>query len=129
MKNTELAKLITDTLIERNSKGVPGTMGMPLFLGGDMCDPRPEGIEAVVLEVLEAQWPEERALELLERCRTALDDWINTYASDMCSDERVAEAVKRIGDNGGTLAYIAEIQQDVREYLKRHQPQKNGVTE
>ena len=39
---------------------------------------------------------------------TALDDWTNTYASDFCDEERVKEAWKRISDNGGTIAYIAD---------------------
>ncbi len=55
--------------------------------------------------------------ELLRRCSVALDDWLNTYASEFCDDARVAEAIKRIADNGGTLAYIAELQQDIKAAL------------
>ena len=52
--------------------------------------------------------------ELLDRCRIALDDWINTYAAELCDEERVQEAGKRIADNGGTLAYVARLIADIR---------------
>jgi len=48
----------------------------------------------------------------------ALDDWINTYASEMCDKARVEEAWKRIKDEGGTLAYIADVQERNRKALK-----------
>jgi len=48
---------------------------------------------------------------------TALDDWINTYASEFCGADRVAAAGKRIMDQGGTLAYIADIQEENRKAL------------
>ena len=54
MTNKELAKLIADTLEERDRNGVPGTLGMPVMLGGDLCDPDMKAIEAVILEMLEA---------------------------------------------------------------------------
>ena len=47
----------------------------------------------------------------------AIDDWLNTYAFDLCSEERVKEAHDRIMREGGTLAYIAEIQQRNRKAL------------
>lgn len=60
----------------------------------------------------------ERLLEqALARSVTALDDWINTYASEFCDADRVAAASKRIMDQGGTLAYIADIQKRNREAL------------
>lgn len=55
--------------------------------------------------------------DALERSKTALDDWLNTYASEFCDEERVAEAGKRIMDGGGTLAYIADIQEQNRVAL------------
>lgn len=60
----------------------------------------------------------ERALQqALSLSVTALDDWLNTYASEFCKKERVDEAKKRIRDKGGTLAYIAKIQAKNREVL------------
>lgn len=56
--------------------------------------------------------------EALERSKTALDDWINTYASEFCDEERVDEAGQRIREGGGTLAYLADIQKQNRDALK-----------
>lgn len=53
---------------------------------------------------------------------TAIDDWLNTYADDMCDPDRVAEARARIGQFG-TLAYIAEVQTANRDVLSRIQGQ------
>lgn len=50
----------------------------------------------------------QKLLEALNAAITALDDWTNTYASDFCDESRVAEAWRRIKDNGGTVAYIAD---------------------
>lgn len=41
----------------------------------------------------------------------AIDDWVATYASDMCSEEQVALAQQRIMQGGGTLAYTADVTQ------------------
>lgn len=46
----------------------------------------------------------------LVRSMTAIDDWLNLYASDLCDEARVKEAEKRIGENG-TLWYIATVQE------------------
>ncbi len=54
----------------------------------------------------------------LRRSMAALDDWINTYASKMCDKQRVEEAWQRIKDEGGTLAYIADVQAQNRKALK-----------
>ncbi|MDR3533975.1 MAG: hypothetical protein P4L90_25845 [Rhodopila sp.] len=60
----------------------------------------------------------EQTLEAaLIRSMTAIDDWLNTYASDFCDEARVKEASSRIGAEGGTLAYIARVQQQNREAL------------
>ncbi len=56
--------------------------------------------------------------EALDRSRVAIDDWLNTYASEFCDEERVAEAGTRIRESGGTLAYIADVQEQNREALK-----------
>lgn len=50
----------------------------------------------------------------LDTSRVAIDDWLNTYAHDMCDEERVKEARDRIYKNGGTIAYIARIQEHNR---------------
>lgn len=54
----------------------------------------------------------------LDESRIAIDDWLNTYASELCGEARVEAAHKRISDNGGTLAYIASIQEQNRAALK-----------
>jgi len=54
----------------------------------------------------------------LDRSRIAIDDWLNTYASEFCDEERVKEAGTRIREGGGTLAYIADVQEQNREALK-----------
>lgn len=65
--------------------------------------------EAVeLIAVLEAEI--ERLRGALEQSRMALDDWLNTYAPDMCDEKRVAEAHARIGQYG-TLYYIALVQE------------------
>ena len=60
-------------------------------------------------------------INALNAAITALDDWTNTYASDFCEEKRVKEAWKRIKDNGGTIAYIADtvkLCKDARDSLK-----------
>ena len=52
----------------------------------------------------------------------AIDDWLNTYAHDMCDEDRVKEACDRIAAHGGTLAYIARLQQTNRAILKACSP-------
>ncbi len=48
---------------------------------------------------------------------TALDDWLNTYASEFCDEARVKEAGGRIMEEGGTLAYIADVQEQNHKAL------------
>lgn len=52
----------------------------------------------------------------LKRSMTALDDWLNTYASEFCDEKRVMEAHARL-DERGTLAYIADVQEKNRRAL------------
>ncbi len=52
-----------------------------------------------------------RLREALETSRIALNDWVVTYASDMCAEKDVKESWVRIGKHGGTLAYIAGVQE------------------
>lgn len=60
---------------------------------------------------------DEALREALERSVQAIDDWLNVYAEEMCDPARVAEARGRIWAGGGTLAYIAEVQQQNRRAL------------
>lgn len=53
----------------------------------------------------------------LERQTVALDDWLNTYAPEFCNKGRVREADVRIHAHGGTLAYIADVQEQARAAL------------
>jgi hypothetical protein len=50
---------------------------------------------------------------------TAIDDWLNTYAADHCDETHVKEAWQRIGDSGGTIAYIADIQKMNRQTIAK----------
>lgn len=59
-----------------------------------------------------------RPLDIKTRILNALEDWVHTYASEMCSDEAVAKSMKRIQDNGGTLTYIADLRNAVKKQLK-----------
>jgi hypothetical protein len=61
---------------------------------------------------------EQRLEAALARSVTAIDDWLNTYAPEFCDEARVKEARSRIMSEGGTLAYIADVQQQNREALK-----------
>ena len=54
--------------------------------------------------------------EALERSIVAIDDWLNIYASAECDEQRVKEAKKRIREHG-TLAYIANVQEQNRAAL------------
>ena len=57
--------------------------------------------------------------KLLERVVLALDDWLNCYAADQCDEQRVAEARSRIREAGGTLAYIADLQEAGRAAITK----------
>lgn len=54
----------------------------------------------------------------LERSVVAIDDWLNSYAAELCDPKRVEEARRRIGEYG-VLAYIASVQEQNRAALKR----------
>ena len=47
--------------------------------------------------------------QLLIDCRTALNDWVTTYASEFCDPKTVDDAHTRIAEGGGTLAYIGKL--------------------
>ena len=64
----------------------------------------------------------------LEKSAIAIDDWLHQYASDMCDETSVEISIRRIRFNGGTLAYIAGVQErnhaalkKLDEYMKREE--------
>ena len=84
-----------------------------------------EGQQAGVNMSTETDRPtrEQRLEAALVRSITAINDWLNIYASDFCHEARVREAQARIMSGGGTLAYIADVQQQNREAIT-HNPTK-----
>ena len=48
-----------------------------------------------------------RVVGALQASTVALEDWIVTYASDMCGEDELKAVSHRISYGGGTLAYIA----------------------
>lgn len=58
--------------------------------------------------------------EALEATKTALDDWMNTYASELCDEQNAMTAKQRIRDNGGTLAYIAMLRRQAQAALAQY---------
>lgn len=69
-----------------------------------------------IIEKLEARIAE---LELaLTQSVTAIDDWLNTYAAELCDESRVEEARDRIRQYG-TIGYIAKVQKGNRKALEQ----------
>ena len=56
--------------------------------------------------------------KLLRDCSTALDHWLHQYAPEQCRATSVNETGRAMMDAGGTLAYIAKLQQRIRKALK-----------
>ena len=52
--------------------------------------------------------------KLLADLSVALDAWLHQYASEMCDIKRVRELAAMVYEHGGTLAYIAKLQQRIR---------------
>ena len=80
--------------------------------------------DPVLRFIMRARIAEEQRDELLtalKRSMIAIDDWLNTYASDQCDEQRVAEARARIREMG-TIAYIADVQQQNRNAIAKVQP-------
>lgn len=70
----------------------------------------------------------EKMRVLLRRCSLALDDWLHQYASEQCDPAKVMESSTRVYNSGGTLAYLADLQRDIRAALKpaRNTPKRKG---
>lgn len=60
----------------------------------------------------------DEAFFALDASHVGLDDWLHTYASDMCGEEHVQASRANISEGGGTLAYIAKLQQENRLVLR-----------
>lgn len=74
----------------------------------------------VVINELEAE--NTHCREALEMARTGFNDWIVSYAPDMCDEQSRQETGQRIG-RIGTLGYIANIQREIMEALN---PKEGG---
>lgn len=61
----------------------------------------------------------------LQNAIDALNTWTATYASELCSDDMVEMAQKRILEHGGTLAYIADVVQQCKSALKDNNEDSN----
>ena len=55
--------------------------------------------------------------KLLRDCSVALDHWLHQYAPEFCEKGDVEKTAKTLY-GGGTLAYIAKLQQRIRKTLK-----------
>jgi hypothetical protein len=65
----------------------------------------------------------EAMAKALERSCIALSDWIHTYASEFCHEDKVAEAKARIME-AGTLAYVAGVQEQNYTALAEYRKEK-----
>lgn len=58
-----------------------------------------------------------------KKAQEAMNVWVNTYAPEFCDKEHVENSRKIISESGGTLAYIADINEQIHESLaKLEQP-------
>ena len=76
---------------------------------------------------LSAVSPTEEPRILLDDCRVALNDWVHSYAPEMCGASHVAETQKRVSEAGGTLAYIGDLLSRLGRAL--HSALPDGVTQ
>ena len=58
----------------------------------------------------------------LERSMLAINDWLHTYAHDLCDRDDVARSNSRVQAQGGTLAYIGSVQEQNRAALAAAPP-------
>ena len=56
-----------------------------------------------------------------------IDDWIHVYAPEFCHDNAVARTRSRIVENGGTLAYLAQSADRIREIREIPRKKKPAV--
>ena len=54
-----------------------------------------------------------------KKAQEAMNVWVNTYAPEFCDKERVENSRKIISESGGTLAYIADINEQIHEALAK----------
>ena len=66
-----------------------------------------------------AEAERDRLRDRLQASIVAIDDWLHQYAGEFCDEKYVAETIQRIRDNGGTLAYIADVQEANRAALQK----------
>lgn len=62
----------------------------------------------------------------LDRSVIAIDDWVHTWAPDHCNDQDVDATWERIFLEGGTLAYIADIQKQNRAALNKQEQEPSN---
>lgn len=60
---------------------------------------------------------DENTRQLLKEASEALDDWLHTFASELCDEKKVQESYDRIHAGGGTLYYIASLNQRIKQAL------------
>lgn len=61
--------------------------------------------------------------EALIVAQTAINDWLHLYAGEFCDEERVKEAQERVGE-GGTLWYIASVNQIIAEAISQAEEER-----
>jgi hypothetical protein len=59
--------------------------------------------------------------EALKAADTALLDWLRCYAADQCGTLDVMISLDRIKEGGGTLAYIANTRELIKEALAENE--------
>ena len=78
-----------------------------------------EHLPAAVQRITELTDENEALRAALERSVVAIDDWLNLSNPEPCGTERVREAGTRLWGHGGTIAYIANVQEQNRKALGR----------
>ncbi len=63
---------------------------------------------------------DEKLLQLLNDLSIALDDWLHTFAGDLCDPKDVEESMERCRKSGGRLIYIADLRRRIKEYKERN---------
>jgi hypothetical protein len=76
-------------------------------------------IDESMREIARLEGLNDELLAALKTSVIAIDDWLNTYAADHCNETHVIAARERISNSGGTLAYIADVQQKNRQTIAK----------